>query len=136
MQQVTKLFFYLYVAALLVIGCLGLIFAPWELARFLHLPVSAMPAKDAASLSNQYRFLKAMEFSCGYFSWGWRREIFTELRFLRLFLVILLGGVAGRLLSIVLDGVPHAAFIAFIVIEVVTGLLMLRGLVKVAHGQP
>lgn len=121
--------------ALLLIGSSGVLIASWELSRIFHVPLESMPAVAAATLSNQYRFLKAMELSCGCFSWWWRKEIFSDVRFMRLFLVIVWGGVGGRLLSMIADGVPSAPFLAFIVIEALTGILMLLNYARMGYGQ-
>ncbi|HVB39803.1 MAG TPA: DUF4345 family protein [Terriglobales bacterium] len=134
MKSITYFFFYLYVAALLLVGASGVLIAPWELARVFHVPLSAMPARAMATLVNQYRFLKGMEFACGCFGWWWRREIFSDPRYLRLFLVIVWAGIAGRLLAVLLNGMPTALFMAFLLIEAFTGVLMFWTYTRVKYG--
>lgn len=134
MRSITYFFFYLYVAALLLVGASGMLIAPWELTHVFHVPLAAMPERAMATIVNQYRFLKGMELACGCFGWWWRLEIFSDRRYLRLFLVIVWAGVAGRLLAVALEGVPTALFVAFLLIEAITGVLMLWTYTRVKYG--
>jgi len=124
MEHITKLFFCLYVIALLLIGGSGLFIAPWELRTVFHVDLDSMSAINAATLINQYRFLKGVEFASGCFSWHWRREIYSIPAFRHTFLVIVWAGVGGRLLSVFVDGEPHVLFLGFLIIEAITGILM------------
>ena len=45
-------------------------------------------------------------------------------KFNQVFLIGLFGGVGARLFAILLDGVPHWAFLAFLVVELATGVLV------------
>jgi uncharacterized membrane protein len=124
MEQVRRFFFYLYVIALLCIGGSGLFIAPWELRRVFQIDLSSMPALAASTVVNQYRFLKGIEFAAGFICWRWRLQIFSTPESRLSFLVIVWAGVLGRLLSLFIDGPPSVAFIAFLVIEALTGVLM------------
>ncbi len=128
MERITKIFFYTYILALLLIGGSGLFIAPWELRTVFHIDLDSMTAMNAATLLNQYRFLKGVEFASGCFSWRWRREIYSVPAFRYNFLIIVWAGVGGRLMSVFVDGKPQVIFLGFLIIEAVTGILMsLRG---------
>ncbi len=124
MERITTIFFYTYVLALLLIGGSGLLIAPWELRTVFHVDLDSMTAMNAATLLNQYRFLKGVEFASGCFSWRWRREIYSVPAFRHAFLVIVWAGVGGRLLSVFIDGKPQVIFLGFLIIEAITGILM------------
>ena len=126
MKTLTAGFFCAYVGMLLAVGTSGIFIARWELARVFHVPLATYPAGVRATLLNQYRFLKAMELGYGAWSAALHREIFADARFHLLFLFVLFAAVAARLLSMAIDGRPHGAFIAFTVLELVTGALVLR----------
>jgi Domain of unknown function (DUF4345) len=126
MLLLTNTFFYVYTAALLLIGGSGLLIAPWELSMIFGVSLTKTPELSAATLVNQYRFLKGLEFAAGCFAWSWRHEILTEIKFRRTFLIFVWAGVGGRVLSILIDGWPRWPFLVFAVIEAFTGILMLR----------
>jgi Domain of unknown function (DUF4345) len=125
MELITKFFYYLYVITLIVVGFCGLFVATWELRTIFHIDLSSMSPIDAATMSSQYRFLKGLELGCGCFSWKWRHEIFSNTAFRNSFLVIVWAGVFGRLVSLFTERPPHLLFIIFLVLEAITGLLML-----------
>jgi Domain of unknown function (DUF4345) len=125
MELITKFFFYLYVITLVVVGFCGLFVAPWELRLVFHVDLNSMSAIDAATLSSQYRFLKGLELGCGCFALRWRREIFSTRAFRHSFLIIVWAGVFGRLVSLLVEKRPHTLFLIFLILEAITGILML-----------
>lgn len=125
MRLVTLAFFWGYVAMLVGVGGAGIFVARWELTRVLRLPLATLAPEVRATLANQYRFLKAIELGFGAFCVVFRREIFAEPRVHALFLFVLFAGVAARALSIAVDGRPHVAYVAFTVLELATGVLVL-----------
>ena len=68
---------------------------------------------------SQYRFLRAIEIGFGVFAVRFRNQIFHDQVFNRLFLVIMAGGIAGRILGLVFDGIPSIAMLFFLTFEVV-----------------
>ena len=78
-----------------------------------------------ASSINQYRFMKTTELGFGLFAILFRQEIFTSKKFNLYFLGILFLGVVARTLSLLIDGQPHLAYNVFIILELVTGLIVL-----------
>lgn len=124
MRTVAQVAFWGYVAMLVAVGASGIFAARWELTRVLRLPVASYAPDVRATLLNQYRFLKAVELGFGAFAVVFQREIFAEPRVHALFLFMLFAGAAARALSIAVDGRPHVAFIAFTVLELLTGALV------------
>ena len=64
LQRTSRLFFWLYVATLLLVGSGGMFFAQYELATLYRLDLSSLPASASIqsgpeNFLNQYRFLKA-----------------------------------------------------------------------------
>jgi hypothetical protein len=122
---VTLAFFWGYVAMLVGIGVSGIFIAPWELTRVFGIPLGSLESRTRATMLNQYRFLKALELGFGAYAVVFRREIFTVAEYHRLFLFVLFAAALSRVLSMVIDGLPTAAFIVLTVLEFVTGTLIL-----------
>lgn len=125
MPLVTRVFYYGYTWMLLGVGGSGVLIAGWELPHIFSVNLSTMAPQQAATLLTQYRFLKSMEFAFGLFCWVYRRWIWTGGTARRLFLAGVFGGVAARLISLVMDGVPHWAFLVFAGLELICGVLMM-----------
>ncbi len=125
MRRAAQVFYYGYTLMLLGVGGSGILIASWELPHIFAVDLSAMAARPAATLLNQYRFLKSMELAFGLFCWVYRRDIWAGGTARRLFLAGVFGGVAARIVSLAMDGVPHPAFLAFAGLELICGLLML-----------
>lgn len=105
--------FFGYVATLVFAGAGGALAAPVDLS------LTADLEDPSASLLAQHRFLRAVELGFGVFSLVYRREIFRRRAFNRGFLAVLAAGVAARLLSLAVDGVPSAAMLSFLAWELV-----------------
>lgn len=116
--------FYGYVAMLLGVGGSGVFVAAWELARVFFIDLAPLAAVDRATAVDQYRFLKAMELSFGVFAAAYRREIFSSRKANRVFLAGVGAGVFARALSLPLDGRPRPMFVAFLVLEIVCGIVV------------
>jgi len=124
MSALARLFFWGYALMLLSVGATGMLIATWELPTLFDVPLDAMRDVERATLLNQYRFLKALEFAFGLFCVAYRHEIFTPGRGHRIFLGGLAAGVAARLGSCFVDGAPKMVFVVFMVLELATGLLV------------
>ena len=124
MRVLARLFFWGYTLMLLGVGVTGMLIATWELPTVFAVALDAMGDVERATLLNQYRFLKALEFAFGLFCVAYRHEIFTPGKDHRVFLGGLSAGAAARLGSCFADGTPRTAFIVFMALELVTGLLV------------
>lgn len=123
MRRLAQVFFWGYTAMLLGVGFSGMFIARWELTTVFSLPL-VKGTVLTATLSSQYRFLKAMEFTFGLFCATHFREIFRPGPEHNLFLTGVFAGVIARLLGWGLDGTPQIAFVIFAGLELVTGLLV------------
>jgi len=122
-----KLLFYGYTFMLLGVGASGIFVAAWELTRVFGIPLAGLDPRVRATMLNQYRFLKSAELSFGLFSLFFRERIFDEAAVRTLFVTMVFLGVGARVFSVVVDGAPHWAFLAFAALEFVTGIAMLTG---------
>jgi Domain of unknown function (DUF4345) len=120
MRLLNVLLFFGWVGTLVLVGASGIFIARWELATVFHVDLGAMSDEARSTLINQYRFLKALEFGFGIFCVLFRREIYKDPRFNRLFLSVVLLGVGARVLSMAVDGWPHWAFIVLTILELLT----------------
>jgi hypothetical protein len=108
-----------YALSLVCIGAFGMLTLEWELARFYGIDVLSLSGQEGATLLNQFRFLKAIELSFGLYSLAFRRDIMAGGLACTLFLCGLGLGAFARGMSMVLDGWPDAAFVAFFAAEVI-----------------
>lgn len=125
MSRTALVFFYGYTAMLLCVGFSGIFIAHWELQRIFGIKLSLMTHEGAATILNQYRFLKAMEFSFGVFCLSYRTKIFAGGGARKLFLAGVFTGVAARSISIIASGWPQWAFTIFLVLELACGVLVM-----------
>jgi hypothetical protein len=121
--------FYGYALFLILSGGLaGILFPRWGPLSFevyaRAVFNNGLHGEPLVSALNQYRFMKSMEFGFGLFALLFRREIYTQRKINRYFLGILFLGAANRALSIVVDGRPHPAYVFFVGLETVVGLLI------------
>jgi hypothetical protein len=119
--------FYSYLAALFVLGLAGVLMPERELDMLYDLSLEAPQpaAAAAASLPHQYRFLKSFVVGFGVFALLFRREILRPSVYNKLFLSVLFGAAAVRVLSILWDGRPHPFLINFTISELVFGAFIL-----------
>ena len=123
-RRITQVFYYGYTLMLLGVGGSGILIARWELSSIFSIDLAAMGSEPAATLLNQYRFLKSTELGFGLFCWVYRHRIWAGGEARILFLAGVLGGCAARALSIVVDGVPNWPFLVFLGLELMCALLM------------
>lgn len=124
MKIITLIFFQVYVWFLIVFGALGVFTARLDQQILYKLPTDSLSPQTSASLISQYRFFRAVEFGFGMFAFTFRKVIFTQRLYNRLFLGTMFGGVLARIISLVLDGQPYPAFYAFLVFELIGGILI------------
>ena len=124
MRGLAILMFYGWSGALLVLGALGIFTGRWELETIFRLDLVQLSQERTATLLNQYRFLKAIEFGFGLFCFAFRTEIFTVRAFNRLFLAIVFLSSSARGLSMRLEGPPHWALTGITLLEFATGFVI------------
>ena len=124
MNSLARIFFWGYSLMLIGIGASGIFVARWELTEIFAVPTATIGGVAAATLLNQYRFLKAVELAFGIFCIAFRGEIFRPTTAHRVFLAGLFAGVAARLGSWIVDGTPRWPFLAFAALELLTGILV------------
>jgi hypothetical protein len=106
LRRASLVFFFVYVALLIVAGAWGMVGARVDMWVLLRLHLNDLPDRTAANLLSQYRFLRAIEIGFGVFALTHWRRIYSIRTYNRLFLSVMATGVAARLLSLGLDGGP------------------------------
>jgi len=106
LRRASLVFFFVYVALLVVAGAWGMVGARVDMWVLLRLHLNDLPDRTAANLLSQYRFLRAIEIGFGVFALTHWRRIYSIRTYNRLFLSVMAAGVAARLLSLGLDGGP------------------------------
>jgi len=106
LRRASLVFFFVYVASLIVAGAWGMVGARVDMWVLLRLHINDLPDRTAANLLSQYRFLRAIEIGFGVFALTYWRRIYSIRTYNRLFLSVMATGVAARLLSLGLDGGP------------------------------
>ncbi|MGH9237099.1 MAG: DUF4345 family protein [Vicinamibacterales bacterium] len=124
MKALAILLFYGWSGALLLLGAVGMFNGRWEIERIFALDLDALGQERTATLLNQYRFLKAVEFGFGLFCFIFKDEIFTRRVFNRLFLWVVFLGAGARALSLLLEGLPHWSLTGITVLEFVSGIVI------------
>lgn len=136
MKWPTYILFYGYVLLLIAAGAWGAFFgAKLDHQLLFGLDVETLDPKTAASLVSQYRFLRAIELGFGMASLLFRKEIFSDIRFNRIFLAIMLSGVIARIVSLILEGYPNSIFYFFLVSEIL-GVIFIFIYSRTTLGKP
>jgi hypothetical protein len=108
-----------YSAMLVGVGAAGIVLARWELATVFAFDVATLGA-GAATMLNQYRFLKSVELGAGLYSFLLRRRILAGEREAIAFLALVALGCIARIVAWSADGQPSALFIGFLSAEMLT----------------
>jgi hypothetical protein len=113
-----------YSLMFLVVGVAGVFVAPRELTTVFGVDAAWLATPAAATFINQYRFLKATEAGFALFCLGHRRDILEGGVSSLIFLNGCALSIFARCWSWGVDGRPSMAFIAFLVLEIMTFLLV------------
>jgi hypothetical protein len=116
--------FYLYVVALVVLGVWGVFVARLDFPLLMNQPYRSLDPEGATDVLSQYRFLRAIEAGFGVFALQFRREIFSQLPYNRLFLSVMTFGIAARIVGIVFEGVPSVPHLLALAIELVGAVVI------------
>jgi Domain of unknown function (DUF4345) len=119
LRWASLILFFGYVATLALAGVWGAVVPRLDMSLVLGLDLADVPDDGEVNLLVQYRFLRAVELCFGVVSIVYWRQIFEQRGFNRVFLTIMAAGVAARLLSLAVDGVPSPAMLAILAWELV-----------------
>lgn len=107
MKALSYFFFYTYVGLVVLAGFWGAFIHPGVDFRLMfNLDTHQLTDFQRINLVSQYRFLRALELGFGVFSLLFTREIFTLIKFNRLFLFIMFSGIVARVFSLLMEGSP------------------------------
>ena len=123
-RRASLVFFFAYVATLILAGAWGVVGARLDMRILLQLHLANLPDRAATNLLSQYRFLRAIELGFGLFALRFWREIYRLRSYNRLFLATMACGVGARVLSLIADGVPSVWMIGFLGWELVGVVLI------------
>lgn len=102
-------FFYGYTGLCVAAGATGAVFARSDVALIAGFdPRERLDERSAATMLNQYRFLRAIEMGFGMLSLHERARIHTDVPTNRLFLSLMACGIAARAVGRAVDGRPRA----------------------------
>ncbi len=136
MKRAALIGFWCYIALVCVAGFWGAFINPWFDHRWLyHIDVRALPDFERINMLSQYRFLRALELSFGVISVSFVKEIFSEARFNRLYLMGMGAGTLGRIISLIFDGNPSGWMWVFLVFEAVAWILIFLFARKEIYGK-
>jgi peptidoglycan/LPS O-acetylase OafA/YrhL len=125
MRLLAYFFFYTYVGLLVVAGLWGaFVGAKIDQQMLFGFDIASVNPTTAASILTQYRFLRLIEFGFGMFALLFTKEVFSQLKFNRLFLGVMFLGVVARVISYFVDGPPNWLFYFFAGYELVGVLLI------------
>ena len=113
-----QVLFYAYVLTLVVAGVWGVFGARLDFPDFMRQEVSDLDADAVNSVLIQYRFLRGIEAGFGVFALRFRREIFTDPTFNRLFLGWMGFGIVARLVGLAFEGWPQPVMVGALLGEI------------------
>ena len=125
MRSVNYFFYYTYIGLIVLAGFWGAFINPGIDFRLLfQFDIHSLADFQRINMMSQYRFLRAIELGFGIFSLIFVKNIFSEKKFNRLFIFIMLAGVLSRIISVIMDGSPGTLMYFFLVYESV-GLIVI-----------
>ncbi|CAM3956110.1 protein of unknown function [Pedobacter westerhofensis] len=131
MKFLGNFFFYTYVGLVVVAGAWGAFGnANLDFRMLFRLDADMLGDYSRINLLSQYRFLRAIELGFGIFSIVFKKDIFSDPRFNRLFLFIMGAGVASRMVSVWAEGNPSPLMWFFMIYEF-AGLLLISLYTKI-----
>jgi len=120
MRPANYFFYYTYIGLVIVAGFWGAFINPYFDYRLLfNFDMNTLPDFQRINMMSQYRFLRAIELGFGVFSILFVKNIFSEIKFNRLFIFIMSAGVFSRIISILIDGPPSGLMYFFLAFELV-----------------
>jgi hypothetical protein len=125
MKVLSYFFFYTYTGLVIVAGFWGAFINPvFDFYVLFGLDLKSIADAPRINLVSQYRFLRALEFGFGLFSYFFSNKIFSMRIYNHLFLTGMLSGVLARVLSLIFDGSPSKLFYFFLIYELIGVILI------------
>ena len=107
MKMASYFFFYTYIGLVVVAGRWGAFINPvWDFAALFHFQINDLNDFERINILSQYRFLRALELGFGIFALTFFKEIFSDPKFNKVFLIIMGLGIMARIVSWMVDGNP------------------------------
>lgn len=124
MSRIYRFIVALCASPLLIAGGACILFAETELRRGFSIDLNRPDAQQGATILNQYRFLKGIEFASGVICIAPRREIFSAIEPAKAFLLVVFAGVCEQSFSVIVDGTPSLPFLLFLAYALLVGVLV------------
>jgi len=125
MKFISHFFFYTYIGLIILAGFWGAFIDPvYDFKLLFHADIHTLPDSFRINLLCQYRFLRAIELGFGLFSVSFGKEIFSVVKYNRLFLIAMSCGILARTFSLFIDGHPLPLAYFFLFYEL-TGLIFI-----------
>lgn len=107
MKMASYFFFYTYIGLVVIAGLWGAFINPvWDFVTLFHFQINDLNDFERINILSQYRFLRALELGFGIFALTFFKEIFSETKFNKVFLIIMGLGIMSRMVSWLVDGNP------------------------------
>jgi len=125
MKAISYFFFYTYIGLVVVAGFWGAFIGPKnDYSLLFNFDIAELNERIRNDMLSQYRFLRAIELGFGTFAFLFVKEIFSDKKFNKLFLFIMLSGIMARVTGILIDGSLSPLMYFFLLYEVI-GLILI-----------
>ena len=119
LRPASLFFYYAYVVTVVVAGAWGMVGARVDFPVLMSQPLAPLDKHGAINVLSQYRFLRGLELGFGIFAVRFRGRVYAERTFNAVFLTTMGLGILGRVFGLVIDGLPSALMLSFLIFEVV-----------------
>ena len=107
MKKASYFFFYTYIGLVVVAGFWGaFIYPELDFKILFNFQIKDLYDFERINILSQYRFLRGLELGFGIFALTFIKEIFSEKKFNRVFLITMGLGIMARIASWLVDGNP------------------------------
>lgn len=107
MKKASYFFFYTYIGLVVVAGFWGaFIYPELDFKILFNFQIKDLYDFERINILSQYRFLRGLELGFGIFALTFIKEIFSEKKFNRVFLITMGLGIMARIVSWLVDGNP------------------------------
>ena len=116
MRLLAQIVLWVAIVMFIAVGLSGMFFGLWEFDLVVPVALDSI-GENHATFMNQMRFLKALELSVGVLLFAGRHQILDSAPLNRAVVAVLWVTPLARVVSLALDGAPHASFIALMCVE-------------------